>query len=65
MAAVSLLGLVPRRRRRAQAAEEALAQDQVTAELTAALQDRAVSTYRAADLAVLVIVIILMVVKPF
>lgn len=59
------LYLIPRRKHRAQAAEEALAQGGITSEFAAALNDRGVFTYRAVELTVAVVVTILMVTKPF
>ena len=59
------LYLIPRRRQRAKLAEEALARGAVTAELTAALHDQGVMTYRMVELIVAVVVTILMVTKPF
>ncbi len=59
------LYLVPRRRQRARVAEAALAQGQVTPELTAALNDQGVIRYRMLELVVAGIVTLLMVTKPF
>jgi hypothetical protein len=57
--------LAPRRKQRAKAAEEALAQGKITPELTAALNDKLVRTFRTVELTGLGIIIILMVAKPF
>ncbi len=59
------LRLLARRKQRAQAAEEALAGGIITAELTAALNDKVVITFRTAELITLVVIIALMVTKPF
>jgi uncharacterized membrane protein len=64
-AAVGPLRLIPRRRQRAQAVEEALAQGAVTPELTAALNDPVVNTFRKVELVLLVVIVVLMVTKPF
>jgi uncharacterized membrane protein len=59
------LRLIPRRKQRTQAAEEALAQGVITTELTAALNDKVVNAFRTVELMTLVIIIVLMVTKPF
>jgi uncharacterized membrane protein len=59
------LRLVDRRKERTRAVEEALAQGTITAELTAALNDKVVIRFRIAELIILVIIIVLMVTKPF
>lgn len=64
-AVIPPLRLIPRRNQRAQALEEALAQGRMTAELNAALKDKVVITFRVAELIVMVLIIILMVTKPF
>ena len=64
-AAIPLLRLIPRRQRRAQALEAAMTQGKITAELTAALNDRVVTVFRAVELVVLVVIIGLMAAKPF
>lgn len=64
-AAIAPLRLIDRRRQRAAALEEALALGTVTAELTAALHDKVVNRFRLAELVLLVVIIILMVTKPF
>jgi uncharacterized membrane protein len=63
--AIGPLKLVARRKQRTRAVEEALAQGTITPELIAALNDRVVIRFRAVELAVLVIIIIFMVTKPF
>lgn len=62
---IAPLGLVARRRERTRAVEEALAQGTITPALTAALQDKVVNRFRAAELGITVIIVILMVTKPF
>ncbi|HZP21133.1 MAG TPA: DUF2269 family protein [Bauldia sp.] len=57
--------LVPRRRTRTAALDAALAAGRVTPELAAAVADPAVRNFRLAELAVIVIIAILMVAKPF
>ena len=64
-AIIGPLRLIPRRRQRTQAAEEALAQEVITPALTAALNDRVVNVFRTGELITLVVIIVLMVVKPF
>lgn len=61
------LGLADRRRERTRAIEEALAlaQGTITLTLLAALHDKVVIRFRAAELIILVIIIVLMVTKPF
>ena len=59
------LRLVLRRKQRTRAVEEALVQGTITPELTAALNDKVVIRFRAVELVVLVVIIILMVTKPF
>jgi uncharacterized membrane protein len=63
--AIGPLKLVPRRKQRTRALEEALTQGIVTPDLTAALHDKVVVQFRTVELAVLVVIIILMVTKPF
>ena len=63
--AIGPLKLVPRRKQRTRALEEALAQDTITPELTAALHDQVVVRFRMVEFVVLVAIIILMVTKPF
>ena len=57
--------LLPRRKARREALDDALAQGRVTPQLTAALNDRFVARFRAAELAGLGVIILLMVAKPF
>jgi len=63
--AIIPLRLVVRRKERTRAVEEALAQGIITPELTAALNDKVVVRFRAVELVILVVIIILMVTKPF
>jgi uncharacterized membrane protein len=63
--AIIPLRLVVRRNERTRAVEEALAQGIITPELTAALNDKVVIRFRTVELIILVIIIILMVTKPF
>ena len=63
--AIGPLKLVPRRKQRTRALEEALAQGTITPELTAALHDQVVVRFRMVEFVVLVAIIILMVTKPF
>ncbi len=65
MVFIAPLGLVARRKERTRAMEEALAQGTITPALTAALHDRVVTGFRAAELGITVIIVILMVTKPF
>jgi uncharacterized membrane protein len=64
-AVIAPLRLIDRRRQRTHALEEALALGTITPELTAALHDRVVNRFRTVDLTLLVVIIILMVTKPF
>jgi uncharacterized membrane protein len=59
------LRLVRRRKQRDQAVEAALAQGTITPELTAAVSDKVVRTFRAIEFITVVVIIILMVAKPF
>jgi len=63
--AIGLLRLVPRRKQRTRALEESLAQKTITPELTAALNDPVVVRFRTIELVVMILIIILMVTKPF
>jgi uncharacterized membrane protein len=65
MVFIAPLGLVARRKERTRAVEEALAQGTITPALTATLNDRVVNQFRAVELIMMVIIIILMVTKPF
>lgn len=62
---IAPLGLVARRKERERALKEALSQGMVTLRLMAALNDRVVNGFRAVELAVMIVIIILMVLKPF
>ena len=62
---IAPLGLVARRKERMRAVKEALAQDTITLRLLAALNDKVVIRYRIIEFIVSVIIIILMVTKPF
>jgi uncharacterized membrane protein len=57
--------LIPRRRRRLAAIEVAVARDELTPELRAALDDRIVLGSRAAELAIVAAILVLMILKPF
>lgn len=59
------LGLIARRKERTRAIEEALSQKRITPRLTAALNDKVVTRFRAAEMVVLLLIIVLMVMKPF
>lgn len=59
------LGLIARRKERTSAVEEALVQGTTTLRLMAALNNKVVNRFRAVEMAVVVIIIILMVTKPF
>jgi len=63
--AIGPLRLVPRRKERTRALEEALTQGTITPHLTATLNDPVVVRFRMAELIILVVIIILMVAKPF
>jgi uncharacterized membrane protein len=62
---IAPLGLVARRKERTRAIEEALTQGTMTLRLMAALNDKVVHRFRAVEMIILVVVIILMVTKPF
>ena len=64
-ALIGPLGLVSRRKERARAIQEALAQGTMTPQLMAALNDKVVNRLRAVEILVLVVIIVLMVTKPF
>ena len=64
-AAIPALRLIPRRQHGAQMLVAAMAQGNITAELTAALNDRVVTAFRAVELRVLVLIMGLMSAKPF
>ena len=63
--AIIPLRLVVRRKQRTQALEEALVQGTITPELTAALHDKVVVTFREVELIIVIVIVILMVIKPF
>jgi uncharacterized membrane protein len=64
-AIIGPLGLVARRKERTRALEEALAQGTVTLRLMAALHDKVVIWFRVVEMVILLVIIILMVTKPF
>ena len=64
-AVIGPLKLVARRRERTRAVEEALAQGTITPALSAALHDKVMTRFRAGELIVLFVIIVLMVMKPF
>jgi uncharacterized membrane protein len=63
--AIGPLRLVPRRKQRSKALEEALVQKTITPELTATLNDPVVLRFRMIELGIVILIIILMVTKPF
>ena len=63
--AIGPLKLIPRRKERTRALEEALAQRAITPALTAVLNDKVVVRFRMVELIILIVIIILMVTKPF
>ena len=63
--AIGPLKLIHRHKERTRALEEALAHGAITPALIAALNDKVVVRFRAVELIILVIIIILMVTKPF
>lgn len=65
MGLIAPLGMVARRKERTRALEEAIAQGTITLRLIAALNDKVVTRFRAAELGIMVVIIILMVMKPF
>ena len=62
---IPALGMVARRKERTRAVEDALTQGTITPALTAVLNDRVVNRFRTAELIITIIIIILMVTKPF
>lgn len=62
---IAPLRLIDRRKQRTRAVDEALAQGTITPELSAALNDKVVIRFRTAELIILVVIIVLMVTKPF
>lgn len=63
--AIGPLKLVSRRKERTRALEEAVVQGAITPALTAALNDKVVVRFRMVELIILIVIIILMVTKPF
>ena len=64
-ALIGPLGLAARRKERERALKEALAQESITLRLLAALHDNVVIRFRIVEFIVLVLIIVLMVTKPF
>jgi uncharacterized membrane protein len=64
-ASLGPLRMIPRRKLRNLAIEDALAQGTITTELSKALNDNVVHTFRNIELVVVIVIIVLMVVKPF
>jgi uncharacterized membrane protein len=64
-ALIGPLGLVRRRKNRTSAVYHALAEGEITPELTAALRDPVVTVYRVFELLGLAVIIYLMEIKPF
>ena len=64
-AVIAPLRLIARRKERTRALEEALTQGIITPELTAALKDKVVIRFRMAEFITLIVIIVLMVTKPF
>lgn len=62
---IAPLRLIERRRLRTKALAEALALETITPALTAALHDKVVNRFRMTELILLLVIIILMVTKPF
>jgi uncharacterized membrane protein len=62
---IAPLGLVARRKERTRALEDALAQGTITPQLSAALNDQVVIRFRMVEFLTTVVIIILMVTKPF
>lgn len=65
MGLIGPLGLVVRRKERVSALQDALTQGTISPRLMAALHDKVVIRFRAVEMIVLLIIIILMVMKPF
>ena len=65
MGFIAPLGLVARRKQRTRTLEEALTQGTVTPQLTAALKDRVVIRFRTLEFITMIVIIVLMVMKPF
>jgi uncharacterized membrane protein len=64
-AVIAPLGLLARRKQRTRAIEDALARGTITPELTAALNDKVVIRFRTAEFITMIVIIVLMVTKPF
>jgi uncharacterized membrane protein len=62
---IAPLGLVKRRKERTRALEEALARGTITPQLSVALNDKVVNRFRVMEMAILIVIIVLMVMKPF
>lgn len=62
---IAPLRLITRRKQRTRAIEEALAKATITPELTAALNDKVVIRFRTAEFITMIVIIVLMVTKPF
>lgn len=62
---IAPLGMVARRKERTRALEEALEQGTITLRLIAALHDKVVIRFRAVEFLLTVVIIVLMVTKPF
>ena len=62
---IAPLGLIARRKEREGALEEALSQGMITQRLAASLQDKVVIRFRVVEMIVLLVIVILMVTKPF
>ena|GEM_PF-3792418 len=65
MGFIAPLGLVARRKQRTRALEEALTQGTITPQLTAALKDSVVIRFRTLEFITMIVIIVLMVMKPF
>jgi uncharacterized membrane protein len=65
MGLIGPLGMVARRKERTRALKEALAQETITLRLLAALNDKVVTRFRIVEIVVTVVIIVLMVMKPF
>ena len=64
-AVIAPLRLIERRKQRAKALDEAIVLGAITPALTAALHDKVVNRFRMTELILLLVIIILMVTKPF
>ncbi len=65
LGAIAPLRMTARRRERNQALKEALNENAITPLLTAALNDKVVLGFRSVEFVLLIVIILLMVVKPF